>query len=162
MWAKIFGVKVLKFSLGFGPKLVSKQWGETEYLICAVPLGGYVKMVGEGGENDEEDTDPRSYKNKTVGQRMAIISAGVIMNIILACVLFMIVFMIGMEERLFPHVRSLDDPAQMEEERRLCYVAMTRAKERLVVMYRAPEDQAADRRVSEPSRFLKEIERGTS
>ena len=47
--AKLCGVKVLKFSLGFGPKLVSRQWGETEYLICSIPLGGYVQMLGEGG-----------------------------------------------------------------------------------------------------------------
>ena len=48
--AKANGVKVLKFSLGFGPKLISKKWGETEYLVCAVPLGGYVQMLGEGLE----------------------------------------------------------------------------------------------------------------
>ena len=45
--AKAFGVKVLKFSLGFGSKVVSRTWGETEYLISAFPLGGYVKMLGE-------------------------------------------------------------------------------------------------------------------
>ena len=47
LWAKIFGVKVLKFSLGFGPKLAGKQYGETEYVLSAFPLGGYVKMFGE-------------------------------------------------------------------------------------------------------------------
>ena len=44
--AKFCGVKVLKFSLGFGPRLVSRQWGETEYMVCAIPLGGYVQMLG--------------------------------------------------------------------------------------------------------------------
>ena len=53
--AKASGVKVLKFSLGFGPKLIGKKWGETEYLICAVPLGGYVQMLGEGGGEQGED-----------------------------------------------------------------------------------------------------------
>ena len=53
--AKASGVKVLKFSLGFGPKLVGKKWGETEYLICAVPLGGYVLMLGEGSGEQGED-----------------------------------------------------------------------------------------------------------
>ena len=47
--AKLFNVKVEKFSLGFGPKLFGKQIGETEYLISAFPLGGYVKMFGESG-----------------------------------------------------------------------------------------------------------------
>src|SRR6185369_15260943 len=47
--AKLFNVKVEKFSLGFGPKLIGKQIGETEYLLSAFPLGGYVKMFGEGG-----------------------------------------------------------------------------------------------------------------
>ena len=49
MVAKLSGVKVLKFSLGFGPRLASRIKGETEYQICAIPLGGYVQMLGEGG-----------------------------------------------------------------------------------------------------------------
>ncbi len=55
--AKIVGVKVLKFSLGFGPKLISKKIGDTEYLLSAIPLGGYVKPLGEeiGEEISEED-----------------------------------------------------------------------------------------------------------
>ena len=52
--AKYFGVKVLKFSLGFGYKLVGKKIGETEYLISTIPLGGYVKLLGEDGEEAEE------------------------------------------------------------------------------------------------------------
>ena len=47
--AKLMGVSVEKFSLGFGPKLIGKKIGETEYLLSAFPLGGYVKMFGEGG-----------------------------------------------------------------------------------------------------------------
>ena len=45
--AKLMGVKVLKFSLGFGPKILGRKFGDTEYLLSAVPLGGYVKMLGE-------------------------------------------------------------------------------------------------------------------
>ena len=56
--AKTFGVKVLKFSLGFGPKLIGKKRGETEYLISTIPLGGYVKMLGE----DPESEIPDEYK----------------------------------------------------------------------------------------------------
>lgn len=99
--AKWCGVKVLKFSLGFGPKLVSRQWGETEYMICAVPLGGYVLMLGEGnGEQGEgaeltpEEID-RSFAKKSVGRRMAIVAAGPIMNLALPFVILPLAYMIG-------------------------------------------------------------------
>jgi regulator of sigma E protease len=61
-------------------------------MIALFPLGGYVKMLGEGADNDEADTDPRSFKNKPVWQRMAIISAGVTMNLVLAFACFVFVF----------------------------------------------------------------------
>ena len=91
--AKWCDVHVETFSIGFGPPLPGCQFrkGETVYQIALVPLGGYVKMVGEGNEEDGED-DPRSFKNKSVGQRMLIISAGVIMNILLAAVCFVGVY----------------------------------------------------------------------
>ncbi len=92
--AKWCDVHVETFSIGFGPPLpgCAFRWGETLYKIALFPLGGYVKMVGEGAENDESDTDPRSFKNKPVWQRMAIISAGVTMNLILAFLCFVFVF----------------------------------------------------------------------
>jgi regulator of sigma E protease len=95
--AKWCDVHVETFSVGFGPPLpgCSFQWGETTYKLALFPLGGYVKMVGEGAEGDEGDDDPRSFKNKTVWQRMAIISAGVTMNVILAFVCFIVVFQGG-------------------------------------------------------------------
>jgi membrane-associated protease RseP (regulator of RpoE activity) len=98
--AKWCDVHVQTFSIGFGPALPGciYKWGETTYKVALFPLGGYVKMVGEGGENDEEDTDPRSYKNKSVGQRMAIISAGVVMNIIFGLVVFIVAFKIGVHQ----------------------------------------------------------------
>jgi membrane-associated protease RseP (regulator of RpoE activity) len=92
--AKWCDVHVQTFSIGFGPALPgsSFQRGETTYKIGVLPLGGYVNMVGEGLENDEDETYPRSFKNKTVGQRMLIISAGVVMNVILGCFLFIVVY----------------------------------------------------------------------
>jgi regulator of sigma E protease len=92
--AKWCDVHVETFSIGFGPALPGCKFkrGETTYMIGLVPLGGYVKMVGEGADSDEGDDDPRSFKNKSVWQRMAIISAGVIMNVLLAFVCFIIVF----------------------------------------------------------------------
>jgi regulator of sigma E protease len=92
--AKWNGVKVEKFSIGFGPTLFGFRRGETEYVVAALPLGGFVKMLGEGTEDEAtKSTDPRSYPNKSVGARMAIISAGVIMNLFLACGCFVFKFM---------------------------------------------------------------------
>jgi regulator of sigma E protease len=97
--AKWNGVKVEKFSIGFdlyGLKLWSFQRGETTYVLGAIPLGGYVKMLGENpDEQAATSTDPRSYGNKSVGARMAIISAGVIMNLILGMACFVLAFSLG-------------------------------------------------------------------
>ncbi len=101
--AKWCDVHVETFSIGFGkpiPGCVFK-YGETTYKIGWIPLGGYVKMVGEGDNADTEEAeeDPRSFRHKGVGQRMLIISAGVLMNIFLACVCFFIVYSHGVEEK---------------------------------------------------------------
>jgi regulator of sigma E protease len=93
--AKWCDVHVQTFSIGFGPALpgCSFQRGETTYKIAVLPLGGYVNMVGEGPEAEEDEDYPRSFRNKTVGQRMLIISAGVFMNVLVAAILFVIVYM---------------------------------------------------------------------
>jgi regulator of sigma E protease len=94
--AKHFGVKVLKFSLGFGYKLLGKKIGETEYLISTIPLGGYVKLLGEN-EDESEPVSPeeeeRAFHNQPVLIRMAIVAAGPIFNIVLALLLFCGVYM---------------------------------------------------------------------
>ncbi len=104
--AKWCDVKCEKFYLGFdifGLKLWSHKWGETEYGIGAFPLGGYVKMLGQDDADpgqlasEEIAEDPRSYTAKTVLQRMAIISAGVIMNVITGLLFFAIAFRSGVE-----------------------------------------------------------------
>src|SRR5229473_2746260 len=92
--AKWCDVHVETFSIGFGPAIpgCSFRRGDTFYKIAWFPLGGYVKMVGEGNESEEYGEDyPRSFKNKPVGQRMAIISAGVIMNVIFGFLCFIVV-----------------------------------------------------------------------
>ena len=97
--AKWNGVKVEKFSIGFGPTLFGFRRGETEYVLAAVPLGGFVKMLGEGPEDEaNKSTDPRAYPNKSVWARMAIISAGVIMNLLLGLACFVYAYGQGMEE----------------------------------------------------------------
>ena len=97
--AKWNGVKVEKFSIGFGPTLFGFRRGETEYVLAAIPLGGFVKMLGEGPEDEaSKSTDPRAYPNKIVGARMAIISAGVIMNVFLGLACFVYAYGHGMDE----------------------------------------------------------------
>jgi len=71
LFAKLFKVKVLKFSLGFGPKLFGRTYGDTEYLISAFPLGGYVKMYGENPDEQEGATENQqgSFAHKSVWKR---------------------------------------------------------------------------------------------
>jgi regulator of sigma E protease len=103
--AKLFRVKVLKFSLGFGPRLFSRTWGETEYQVCLVPLGGYVQMLGEG---DGEEAVPRtaqerhrSFADKPVSQRLAIVAAGPAMNLLLPLLILPVAFLIGVNFPVF-------------------------------------------------------------
>jgi regulator of sigma E protease len=132
IFAKIFGIKVEAFSIGFPPTLVgilrtergrririlpqffpkgdgsddgrlsftvgkkAHRAGETEYRIGAIPFGGFVKMLGQEDVGPvKENDDPRSFANKPVGARMAVIAAGVVFNAISALIVFMVVFLIG-------------------------------------------------------------------
>ncbi len=99
--AKWCDVHVTTFSIGFGPAIpgLSFRRGETLYKVALLPLGGYVNMVGEGPEADEDEGYPRSFKNKPVGQRMVIISAGVVMNVLLGCVCYVLVYRLHGERR---------------------------------------------------------------
>jgi regulator of sigma E protease len=101
--AKWCDVHVKTFSIGFGPAVpfCSYKWGETTYMVGIIPLGGYVSMVGEGdnADGEEAEEDPRSFRKKTVGQRMVIISAGVVMNIILGMACFVAAYMHGVAEK---------------------------------------------------------------
>ncbi|MEW6615228.1 MAG: RIP metalloprotease RseP [Thermodesulfobacteriota bacterium] len=96
--AKISGVGVLKFSLGFGHKILSKKIGETEYLLSAIPLGGYVKMIGEepGEEEKVSENDlSKSFSNKSLLKRTGIVFAGPFSNIIFAVVILSAIYMRG-------------------------------------------------------------------
>ncbi len=92
--ARWHGVRVLTFSLGFGPKLFSFRKGDTEYALSLIPLGGYVKMAGENPEdNPQGAADEFMSKNKW--QRFQILFAGPAMNMILAVLLLALVLMQG-------------------------------------------------------------------
>jgi len=94
--ARISGVGVLKFSLGFGPKIIGKKIGETEYVLSWIPLGGFVKLLGEA-ENEQlpPEDEKRSFLKQPVWKRMLIVVAGPVFNFLLAVVIFIIVFMYG-------------------------------------------------------------------
>jgi len=81
--AKKVGIRVDRFSLGFPPNIFSRKWGETEYSIGMIPLGGYVKMAGEGPEEEATGKDDE-FSSKKVWQRFLVILAGPFMNYILA------------------------------------------------------------------------------
>ena len=96
--AKLSGVGVLKFSLGFGPKIIGIKRGETEYLISALPLGGYVKMVGEATDEEVKPEDnEKSFANKPLSKKAAIVLAGPIMNLVLAFALLPLIYLIGIQ-----------------------------------------------------------------
>jgi regulator of sigma E protease len=96
---KKVGVGVLRFSLGFGPVLFSKRVGETEYALSAIPLGGYVKMVGQEDDGSEPDpttvNQPNSFAVKPLWARALIVVAGPLGNLLFAAFLFSILFATG-------------------------------------------------------------------
>jgi regulator of sigma E protease len=103
--ARYNGVKVITFSLGFGPKILKFQRGDTEYCISIVPLGGYVKMAGENPDDPKTGADDE-FLSKSKWQRFQILIAGPAMNLILAVVLLAVVLMQGAEVPAY-----LDHPA---------------------------------------------------
>lgn len=105
LMARWHGVRVLTFSLGFGPKLLKVRRGDTEYALSAIPLGGYVKMAGESGE-DQRTGSEDEFLSKTKWQRFQILVMGPVMNLALAVVLLAIVLMQGANTLAF-----LDQPA---------------------------------------------------
>ena len=110
--ARLCGVGVEKFSLGFGPKLIGKKIGLTDYRISAIPLGGYVKMVGEepDAEIDPEDI-PISFTHKHVFKRILIVAAGPFFNFVLAIIIFFGMFQISGTFILKPVVGEVNEDA---------------------------------------------------
>ncbi len=97
--AKRAGVKVEKFSLGFGPKLISKKIGDTQYMICAIPFGGFIKMAGDSKEDFHGKADEFLFRSP--GVRSRIIFAGPLFNYILAFFCLWMVYYLG-----YPRISS--------------------------------------------------------
>ncbi len=95
--AKCFDVKILRFSIGFGRALYKRNFGpdNTEFIVAALPLGGYVKMLDEREGDVKEEELPRSFNYKPLWQRFAIVSAGPIFNFIFAVFAYWVIFVVG-------------------------------------------------------------------
>ena len=95
--ARWCGVKVLRFSIGFGKVIASKRIGpdQTEWSLSAFPLGGYVKMLDEREGDVPTDQLPRSFNRQSVWKRIAIVLAGPVANFLLAIFFYWILFVVG-------------------------------------------------------------------
>ncbi len=117
LMARRLGVRVLTFSLGFGPKILKATRGDTEYCVSAIPLGGYVKMAGEHGEENRAGA-PDEFMSKTKWERFLVLIMGPAMNLVLAVIVMWLVLYQGAEEPAFevepPVVGSVveDSPAE--------------------------------------------------
>jgi len=114
--ARMFGIGVKAFALGFGPKLASFQSGMTEYRLCAVPLGGYVMLAGESPDQDEEPSIPKPllFNLRPVWQRMCVVVAGPVFNFLLAWGIYWALFATQGQMGLAPTIGQVlpDSPAQ--------------------------------------------------
>ncbi|MER2511017.1 MAG: RIP metalloprotease RseP [Nitrosomonas ureae] len=90
-------VKVLRFCIGFGQPIFRRRWGkdQTEWVIAAIPLGGYVKMLDENEGKVASEDLPRAFNRQPVARRFAIVAAGPIANFLLAIVLYWLIFILG-------------------------------------------------------------------
>ncbi len=115
--AKQMGVKVLKFSLGFGPKLAGRKYGDTEYRISSIPLGGYVKMLGEEpGEELKAEEKSFAFNYQPIWKRFVIVASGPVFNMLFAVIIFFFVFLSGLPV-LVPEIGSVmpRSPAKIAE-----------------------------------------------
>lgn len=106
--AKRLGIRVDEFGLGFPPRLFGIKRGETTYTINLIPIGGFVKIHGEDGSNEN---DRRSLVHRPAWQRLLVLSAGVIMNVLLAAILFSVGYGIGLSSVVddSTHAKSITD-----------------------------------------------------
>jgi len=105
--ARLFNMKVERYSIGFGPVLLRFQRGETEYVLSAIPFGGYVQVMGMNPAEPGYDADPRSYARRSVAQRFFVVLAGPLTNELLAAALIFCVALSGMPDTKKPIVGGL-------------------------------------------------------
>lgn len=103
LFCKLFSVRTPSFSVGFGPKIISKKIGETEFSLSAIPLGGYVEIagaaeVGQGEQKDAFATDEHSFANKPYYQKLLIMLGGIMFNLIFAYAVMILLFAFGLPD----------------------------------------------------------------
>ena len=110
IFARMFGVRVLTFSLGFGPRIAGFRRGGTEYVLSALPLGGYVRMLGENPRDEVRPAErATSFASQSIWRRMVIASGGPLMNLAFPIALYFVVFLGDTEQhpasigRVYPH-----------------------------------------------------------
>jgi len=109
LFARIFGVGVEKFSLGFGPKIWGVTRGITDYRISAIPLGGYVKMVGESPDSEIAPEDIHlSFTHKKLHEKALIVAAGPVFNLLLAWVIFWVLIFTNGRTSLKPVIGEME------------------------------------------------------
>jgi len=131
--ARLMNVKVLKFSLGFGPKLIGRKVGDTEYLLSVFPLGGYVKLLGEEDIVEAENTEGnpakavsqedrnRAFAVQPVWKRAVIVAAGPVFNFVLAYLIFVAILLSGFSiyvpkfESLLPSIEEVVEGSPAEK-----------------------------------------------
>ncbi len=109
--AKFFGIKVTEFGFGFPPRIYGVRYGETIYSVNWIPLGGFVRMVGE-----EDASEPGSFAGKGVAVRLLVLGAGAFMNIVLPIVIFSVLFMLPHDEFVGQVTISAVSPGSPAEE----------------------------------------------
>jgi len=114
--AKKVGIKVLRFAIGFGPKLIGFKRGDTEYCILALPFGGYVKMAGENpAEEVPEDQQDGLYNKAPVSSRALVAISGPFMNIIFAVIAIAFAYMFGMPAQLGTEIGYIEKNSPAEK-----------------------------------------------
>lgn len=145
IFAKLFGMRVDRFSVGFPPNVLRKQIGDTEYVVGATPLGGYVKiagMVDESMDTDFTASEPQEweFRSKPVWQRIIVITAGVVFNVLLAVMVFIALKYSGAET----YIPAENVEAVYIEEGTLLHDVGLRTGDRIVLVNGQPIERAED------------------
>lgn len=98
LFAKLYGMRVARFSVGFGPQLLAKKVGETEFQLAAVPFGGFVQILGMSAEDGVGPEDPAAYPNKPTWQRVMVVVMGPVMNFAIAFVFLTLAYSLGVAQ----------------------------------------------------------------
>lgn len=117
IWAKITGVYVYEFAIGMGPKIISKQYGETVYSIRAIPFGGFCSLAGEDLDEDDSKKVPkkRRLQNKSCWERFLIMVFGPLNNFILAVVLLLLIALIWGGTTMNPIISKVEKDSAIEK-----------------------------------------------